>query len=140
MEETLISFETAKLAKEKGFDEKCRKHYDLTGKLLGFTGYDKMKGFNINSKIKLVDNGTDEFSYPDSECTATSQSLLQKWIREKPTPINVTPFTDFITWQVEIQHPDKGLSIIEKNKDGSWFDSYEEALEAGLIEALKLIP
>jgi len=138
MEETLISFDTAKLAKEKGFNEKCTHVYTI-----GFNSIKEDKNVrsfgNYENNSKLLQPVNLSKSQPHL-ALAPTQSLLQKWIREKPTPINVTPFTDFITWQVEIQHPDKGLAIIEKNKDGIWFDSYEEALEAGLIEALKLIP
>lgn len=68
-----------------------------------------------------------------------THSLFQKWLRELRTPIIVTPTTDFVAWEVQIQHPDKGLFTITKNSEDRWFNSYEEALEAGLLEALKLI-
>ena len=66
-------------------------------------------------------------------------SYIQKWLREQRTPVVVTPLTDFVAWWVEIQHPDKGLVKIDTNEQGRWFNSCEEALEAGLQEALKLI-
>ena len=47
MQEELISFETAKLAKDKGFDEYCSKQYYRCGKLMGFTGYDFVKLFYV---------------------------------------------------------------------------------------------
>jgi len=70
---------------------------------------------------------------------APTHALLQKWLREQRAPIIVTPVTDFVAWEVEIDHPDKGTIIIAKNREDRWFNSYEEALEMGLHEALKLI-
>jgi hypothetical protein len=70
---------------------------------------------------------------------APTHALLQKWLRERKTPIVVTPVTDFVAWEVEIDHPDKGTIIIAKNREDRWFNNYEEALEMGLHEALKLI-
>lgn len=60
----LISFETAKLAKEKGFNAKCY-HYYQRGEL-------QSDGcFNRHNK------GV------DSICSAPTQSLLQRWLREE---------------------------------------------------------
>ena len=64
---------------------------------------------------------------------------LQKWLREMRTPIVVTPVTDFVAWQVEVMHPDRGLLTIDKNEDGYWFNSSEEALEYGLDRALQYL-
>lgn len=68
-----------------------------------------------------------------------THALLQKWLREQKTPIVVTPVTDFVAWEVEIDHPDGGTIIVAKNREDRWFNSYEEALEIGLQEGLKLI-
>lgn len=124
MQEQLITYETARLANLKGFDPnvklKKNSHYsDLTGCLdpLDACGAVVMHHYY-----------------------AAPQSVLQRWLREQRTPIIVTPSTDFVAWEVEIQHPDKNLIKLTKNNQDRWFVSYEEALEAGLQEALKLIP
>ena len=123
MEEIKISYQTAKLANLKGFDPdvKLRKntHYsDLT---------ESLDSLGIGGAVVV------------HHYYAATQSLLQKWLRESPYPIIITPTTDFIAWEVEIQHPDKDLIYIRNNSEGRWMNSYEEALEIGLQEALKLI-
>ena len=65
MKEQLISFSTAKLAKEKGFD-----NYDVANYYR--EGINYALNNSGTSTIKEVGN------YP-----APTQSLLQKWLREK---------------------------------------------------------
>ena len=118
MEEQLVSFETAKLAKKQGFKERC--HYF----------------FNEGSGWKIQE---DYILRQDKTIEAPSQSLLQKWLREVyNTHLMVEPFYneqkvlvygfDLITERIEEE------TIVEKG-----FKTYEEALEVGLQEALKLI-
>lgn len=106
MKEQLISVEVAILAKEKGFP------------------------FNINTTYKIVDIfGISFFGTP-----LTTQSLLQKWLREVHK-FNVTPhFYVKSGWSCRIE-PLYHFGSIWTNH----FNSYEESLEAGLKEALKLI-
>lgn len=119
MKEEIISFETAKLAKEKGFNGETIYYYDFMG--------DKCSGLITNW------NNSSGPIY-----TAPTLSLLQKWLRERPTPIIVTPETDFVAWHVWVENPDlEGIYIDKINE--RWIDSYEAALEVGLQEALKLI-
>lgn len=105
MKEELITFETAKLAKEKGYNKEFE-------------------------------------DYPYKGCIiAPTQSLLQRWLREKHG-IHVWVHPNLI-WQT---YHHKG--IVDRKEthntniafDGeSMKDTYEEALEVGLQEALKLI-
>ena len=98
MKEQLITFETAKLAKEKGFT------------ILE-------KGFYIG---------------------APTQSLLQKWLREKHNLEVISMHADdFVWWKVKVRRLSKvGAEIIKTEME---FNTYEEALESGLHQALKLI-
>lgn len=118
MKEEIVSFKTAKLAKEKGFDECSDTLYrELTNgghqTINPFNGYD----FDINAPTK---------------------SLLQKWLREKhnihvwliPAEIDKT-YRAYIGYGIR-------LDLIESLFTKS-FSTYEQALEAGLYEALKLI-
>ncbi len=66
MEEQLISFETAKLAKEKGFDIICQK------------GFNPNNGNIIEGNLWFVLN-TLESNY---HIQCPTQSLLQRWLRE----------------------------------------------------------
>ena len=109
MEEQLISFETAKLAKEKGFKRLCDFSYDEDGTITG----------NCEQAYNFV---------------APTQSLLQKWLREKHK-IHIELQCDSNYYKYFI------LIYYKTNCVFSLDDSliYEEALEIGLQEALKLI-
>lgn len=108
MREQLITFETAKLAKEKGFNEII---------------FESDGNCNITGVYK-----------------APTQSLLQKWLRENPKlilwciPIG-TDYEDFVVWDYKIRNHTNGREHTGKLQ----LKTYEEALEKGLQEALKLI-
>lgn len=137
MEEQLISFETAKIAKEKGFDEKVYREYDKSGYL------------RCTSKSADVVLGPYDELLKSTEYPAPTQSLLQKWLREvhniivtsKPYQDDVSNETDedieFQTlWENEILDVKDSYNIFS---DNTFYHSYEEALEIGLQESLKLI-
>lgn len=119
MEEQLISFEIAKLAKEKGFE------------LDKYLSIDDENPKNLNSNYNPRDYQPWYFGL--------TQSLLQKWLREvhnihiNPIPYSVTfketVYRCRITYFEDKMEQNKyiGLSI------------YENAFEIGLQEALKLI-
>lgn len=111
MKEKLITFETAKLAKEKG----CR--------LTAYTNMYNQDG-NFDSPYKET--------YP-----SYSQSLLQRWLRENMN-INVLVVNYYDKFSCVMKttndHHRDGYSI-----KSILTDTYEKALEAGLLEALKMI-
>jgi len=123
MQEQLIDFKTAVLAKEKGF--------------------------NIPSLLKYASNGKlcDAVFNFDNWYEAPTQSLLQKFIREEYN-IDITVIVDWIKGQ-RVYYV--SLSYINsKNEMDIWFskdskgykiqyNTYEEALEEGLYQALLLI-
>jgi hypothetical protein len=123
MKEPIVSFETAKLAKDSGF-----------------SGYESNKWFykdgTINESNSFKCWNTHEYTQ-DIRWSAPTQSLLQKWIREEHgIDIRVDPPTE----------PDGeyNANIFEKRYSCSWgtpngYPTYEEALEEGIKEALKLI-
>ena len=109
MEEQLISFETAKLAKEKGFKRLCDFSYDEDGMITG----------NCEQAYNFV---------------APTQSLLQKWLREKhKIHIELQCDSNYYKYFILIYYKTNCVF----NLDDSLI--YEEALEIGLQEALKLI-
>ena len=132
MEDTRISFETAKLAKEKGFKIPTKVMYK---------GNEKSYGHNNEWGIdeKRLDG---EFPYTNQQWySIPAQSLLQKWLREKhDIHFEIKPI--FEVNEIRPYH----ISI-SKNLSGKNFnykiigtrETYEEALEIGLQEALKLI-
>ena len=130
MKEQKVSFKTAKLAKEKGFDWECTDGYGSEGTEYFLEDYE-------DGDI-LFDNWNHlEYRYEsDRTCciSAPTQSLLQKWLREKHNyHLWIIPWNsckDFAyNWEYNgMNDGSKGI-----------FKSYEEALEEGLYEALKLI-
>ncbi len=126
MKEDLITFETAKLAKEKGFDEYTMYHYDFGGS-------------EFMDDLKNSEHERDEFSAP-------TQSFLQKWLRETHNihiEINVCydekghmEGYNFITFRSSVEKIDCALDLIASD----WIiKTYMETLEAGLKEALNQI-
>jgi hypothetical protein len=128
MQESLITFETAKLAKEKGFDwaSKC---YHSDG-----TFQDRQQLSNYNHKVFI--DGVDYL------ISAPTQSLLQKWLREvHKIEIVVHPKEHSslgFMYAVDVFFTDQ-LNHISYDGVYSLYKTYEEALEFGLQEALKFI-
>ena len=75
IKEDYVRFETAKLLKEKGFDEYCHKIYEEDGTLFGNGDYLK----NSDSDIKLID---DEDYDSHVFITASTLQMAMKWLRE----------------------------------------------------------
>ena len=132
MEDTLITFETAKLAKEKGFFQETNRlkipYYNYKGEFKG-----DVSDWRIRKYIRGENTSDIEF------VSAPTQSLLAKWLREEYN-IHVTSQIgnlDFInTYHYEIRYIDKNKFMCKVNGN---FKTYEEALEIGLQKALKLI-
>ena len=76
MEDTRIIFETAKLAKEKGFPQETNRleipYYNYKGEFKG-----DVSDWRIRKYIRGEDTSDIEF------VSAPTQSLLAKWLREK---------------------------------------------------------
>ena len=122
MEEKLISFETAGLAKEKGFDEPCRWHYTQNSPKR------EPQLFSSEFEPESLNTWNGRYSTP-------TQSLLQKWIRETHN-LDIIVSSNLIGYGYLIYRRYPPKNILNK----TLFQYYEEALEAGLLEALKLLP
>ena len=129
MQEQLITFDTAKLAKENGLNIEGHKYYyDSANSILHHSV--KMEMHNELGHILVIE-----------------QSLLQKWLREEyeiyiyiepKTTVTMTP--KYIRCCSAWVQFDNGKLINSHRVDGLKVNStYEEALEKGLQEALKLI-
>ena len=118
LKEKLISFETAKLAKEKGF------HISSRGEGMG-------KRVFINGElVNTIFSSKDHIHAP-------TQSLLQKWLREVHN-VSIKIDDYYTNSRVRFDYNISELGSQEDNPVGV-FETYEEALEIGLQEALKLI-
>ena len=113
MEEQLISLETAKLTKEKGFDEMCDNHYC----------------YSTSGASSIFMDALRNSEHSNNELTAPTQSLLQKWLREIHN-INVYCVCRVGEWTYWI---DKTSPLSQEST------TYEKALEEGLQEGLNLI-
>ena len=132
MEEKIISFECAKLAKEKGFDERVWDYYS-----------------NSNTELirGILDNGMIKYNKdPDylGVYSAPTQSLLQKWLREEHNlhivmrvefkdTYKTQIFTGYAFVIYDLRSPKVPFKYGRKVLD------YETSLEAALHEALNLI-
>jgi hypothetical protein len=122
MEEQVVSLETAKLLKEKGFVNGSQSFYDVN------------KG-TFYVQISLYINGLDE-----NFIEAPTQSLAQKWVRDKKKMhMGIGHRRHYLTgediWSVvvediECKNPYRVFASL------SHLSSYEEALEEGLKAAL----
>jgi hypothetical protein len=140
MRDELITFETAKLAKEKGFNIPLKKGFDSKGNIILFG---KKKDYYITSDIYYSND-----SLPREEntthfpkiflYTAPTQSLLQRWLREVHS-INVYPIPS--AFEEDKSYHDCRIQSFKYNinTEHCWGNTYEEALEVGLQEGLKLI-
>lgn len=130
MEEQIISFETAKLAREKGFNEITRYYWEegTDGHGPGlFEGDEGLQNMDLMSTY--IKDGK---SY--GEWSAPTQSLLQKWLRDVHRK-----YVYVIPDSIEDENNIKWFHNTILTSSATLYNTYEEALEAGLYEALTLI-
>lgn len=123
MTEELVTLETAKLLRKKGFNEYCKDVIDE------------------NNIIKETLYRTND-ELPKQCYSRPTQSIAQKWLRETHN-LHISIIRNACGYSYDICKADNGTHISEgifkgPNDGGQW-DTYEEALEAGIQEALKLI-
>mgnify|MGYP001775182282 CR=1 FL=1 len=120
--ESYVSFDTARMLKEAGFDVPCNSYYSDIGIVTAFAGG------NFNA-------------YPYATSRPT-QALAARWLREvHRIALDVAfipPSVDGDVWQYFVGEMD---DMIWKGEyeTGRKYTTYEEAFEAGLQEAIKLI-
>lgn len=129
MTEEFVTLETAKLLKEKGFNWKCE-HTISCDNII--RRYDIPQSMSCCTEI---DNEPVEFLCP-------VLYVAQKWLRETKN-IHICVYNCACGYGYEISKANNGTHIVssvyEGPNDGGKWDVYEDALEAGLQEALKLI-
>ena len=142
MEDEIVSFETAMLLKEKGFNEPCSYYYENND--LYKLGYYHGDGTGFVRNNSPIDG---RFLCEKMQCTAPTQSLAQKWLREtRNITFNANPHSNDgkIIYVVTIKvissnkYIDFNVMMDASNK-ATMFDNYEDAIEAGLKYCLKSI-
>ena len=142
MEDEIVSFETAMLLKEKGFNEPCSYYYENND--LYKLGYYHGDGTGFSRNDAPIN---DRLLCEKMQCTAPTQSLAQKWLREtRNITFNANPHSNDgkIIYVVTIKvissnkYIDFNVMMDTSNK-AIMFDNYEEAIESGLKYCLKSI-
>lgn len=126
MIEQLVSFDTAKLARQKRFN-------------IGYESYNNIGQLNAFGMAGGYYDYSDK-SFEGNTWAAPTQSLLQKWLREVHK-IHIVIGLDENGYALTLEEDCDDLEDREvtKFKYYSVYNTYELALEAGLIEGLKLI-
>ena len=128
IKEDFVSFEVAKLLKEKGFNEPCKVWY---------SEYTSQFGGEKYTSIEFDDHNRFKKDYKFLFYAPTHQ-MAMKWLREMHK-LSIEPFYMFpAIWEIDIKYIDKktDLSEFEDIRDKS-YNSYEEAVEAALKHCLK---
>ena len=136
IEESYVSFDTAKLLKEAGFNVPCRGIYRAYR-----IGISVFHEYNRKSaKDDLCRNAVDGFQY---EYLAPTQALAARWLREKHRiVVDVTfipPSVNGDVWQYFIGEMDDMVWEGDFDPSDRRYKTYEEALEEGLKRGLELI-
>lgn len=130
--ESYVSFETARLLKEAGFDVECYWFYINDG--------------SANTGIVVRSTSPRDHNMGTGFLSRPTLALAARWLREVhglhvyafQTNLPLTePQTDKWEWGYvidKVNDPNSNVANCEM-----YFDSYEAAFEAGLQEAIKLI-
>lgn len=138
MKEQLTEYATALLAKQKGFDWECEHVYLISDSEIR---HEKLQYYEGDGSGVVTNTGLKDstFSFDGTRerlmCTAPTQSLLQKWLRDEHK-IDLECATTFSRRYSFIGYKGASPSRSFSTDD---FETYEQALEAGLQGALKLI-
>lgn len=131
----ICTYEVCKLARDKGFDWDCPMFYTPEGKLRYGWAYDPMNS-GLDMRDMLCHNSKLPIGFA-AECTAPSQSLLQRWLREEKWIIIELKYSDdtesfrpFWSWQI---YNTLGITL----EIGEPNTTYELALEDALKYALE---
>lgn len=118
IEESYVSFETAKLLKEAGFDEVCNCFYENSN---GTT-------WNMIERPSMMDGWLPR----------PTQDIAARWLREYyGIHVSIEPYANmwhWILWKINGTFISNSSKAVKKE-----FESYEEAMETGLQEALRII-
>lgn len=114
-----VSFEVAKLLKQKSFYWACHAYYDRDG-------------FLYINPISTI-NADDEI--PDSCIACPTYFMAQRWLREKEDIHIVIECKPDRQYYYKIYYLDAGSLISQSNK--CW-DSYERTLNEAILEAFKI--
>ena len=123
IQEAYVSFETAKLLKEKGFDENTLMVYMSYGDLCKCNRYDSIRNSNYNDITKNY-----------FECTAPTHQMAMKWLREVHNiDICVFPYqADYISYSYKVKIYKNKEIYLTITDSKTYEDAVEEAIKYSL--------
>ena len=130
--EAYVSFEIAKLLKEKGFNENTLMVYMSYGDLCKCNRYDSISNSNYNDITKNY-----------FECTAPTHQMACAWLREVyGIYVSAIPCAKqhTIVWQqniINLKPIKEGGMFLQLEPHRKDYNSYEEAVEAALKYSLE---
>lgn len=136
MKDELVGIIVAKLAKEKGFNETCIDTFDDEDK--------PTNKYNLSIHEDMSDEEIQkEFEVKNSDLVEgytarPTQSLLQRWLRERHE-IHVEIISKKYKTKVATCIPRTFKYIINGTYSLTVYNTYEDALDEGLLQGLKLI-
>lgn len=128
IEESYVSFDTARMLKEVGFDVPCNSYYELED------------GEAVRKDcIRPYDNN----GFGDTICSRPTLALAARWLREvHDTFVKMERVGNFDGKEFRFYWSYSLISVSTawlKSISGGRYDSYEEALEAGIVQVLERI-
>jgi hypothetical protein len=142
-EKDFVTLEVAKLLREKGFKEGCIAYYD-NGSSLSYIG--SLQGCNINNILESSKYITSESIFP-----APTLYQAQKWLREKHNcyvqvtheayKTGVNNLVQVLFYDTDSEYPNDCWTNDSTGMygDNSEFNTYEDALNFGILKALERI-
>ncbi len=129
--EDYVSYETAKLLKEKGFDAKCNRYYNAQHEVARTVSDTFAMNFNDETLVRgLMMEGA--YSIP-------TQQMAMRWLREeKEIVIVIKPYPneDGFAYVYEIKRligrDDFITRKVQPENNRAGFDTYEDAVEASI--------
>ena len=131
MKEDYVSFEIAKLLKEKGFGGGCLSMY-VTPK--------HRSGIGNPNEAKIAPHGRDSHYYEGYlyQCEAPTHQMAMKWLREKGIYITIVygdyPSLNKVFWTPQIDSLE-GFDLPDSFYEE--YDKYENAVEAAIKYSLE---
>ena len=126
IEESYVSFETAKILKDAGFNVPICKHYTRSGATW------------TSAVQEIIDDSKDCTWFP-----CPTQALAARWLREVHRIVvdvaYIPPHVGRDVWQSFVGGMDDMVWPGDYEPSDRKYETYEEAVEVGLQEAIKLI-
>lgn len=122
IEEAFVSFDNAKLLKEKGFNEICSAFYNYKGQLMNVSGFNCQPLSNSNTKADV--------------CMAPTHQLVLRWLREI-YHLHIYAFyseikTSSSNWCYEVERIDGNWTFSKRHGK-----TYEECIEEAINYTIK---